>query len=141
MLRVIVGVLVLSMEAMAATTRPPLVLLMELKAKALGLEGWPLAHSLILEAPGRSWPEVLGCTAHEYNAEVNKLSTNRLTLRNKGLFVTRMSMLIRRKKLKFSTVKEPLGDDDLVEKYVYGELPDLYVEHLDAIMDEGRFSC
>ena len=135
------GLFVFLLLAMTSRSRKPLVRLMEHKADAMGLSeesGWPLSHSVIDGAPHRSWPELLGCSSHEFTAELKKIATRATGLRIEGVHVTAMTIWRKRKELKFSTVGTALGDAQLVEGFVYGDLPVLFADHLDNRMDEGR---
>jgi hypothetical protein len=117
--------------------RKPLVRLMELKADAMGLSAWPLSHSVIDSAPHRSWPEVLGCSSHEFSAELKTVGTMATKLSTEGVHVTATTIWHKSKKLKFSTVGAPLGDSHFVDDFVNGDLPVRFTDYLDSMMDEG----
>jgi hypothetical protein len=138
LMRPLAGLFAFLLLAMTSRSKKPLVRLMEQKADAMGLSGWPLSHSVIDGIPSRSWPELLGCSSHEFIAELKKIATRAAGLSIEGVFVTAMTLKRKGKELKFSTIGKALGDAQLVEGFVHGDLPVLYTDHLDSMMDAGR---
>jgi hypothetical protein len=99
---------------------PALASAMKVRARALGLTRWPLAHRALSQQfeLAASWPEILGMSDDAFKAAGGSLHPRQLGA--EGIYVTETGMRCDGVRQRFSTIGAPLGANDNVDRYVNG---------------------